>query len=73
MFLGDSVTRYEFLSFIHFLEFGKYPTPRWGLKGGRGRGSPVIEREWGSWQSYFTGGLGLHMFFAWCSSHSVPR
>lgn len=50
--IGDSVTRYQYLTLLYFLEFGKWPAP---LLGGAGAPSPVIEREWGGWTQFYKG------------------
>eukprot|EP01041_Mallomonas_annulata_P011722 gene11722-24584_t len=46
VFIGDSLTRYQYLNFVHFLYtnswFSAYPPNE-------------IEREWGSWDQFFKG------------------
>lgn len=58
--VGDSLTRYQFISLIHWLELGSWPPSTTGTPE---HPSPVIEREWAindqeteSWPRYFRGG-----------------
>lgn len=46
------LSRYQYLTLLYFLEFGKWPAP---LLGGAGAPSPVIEREWGGWTQFYKG------------------
>lgn len=46
IFIGDSLTRYQYLSFTHYLTFGQYPNPsdNW-----------ANEREWPGWTEFYNG------------------
>ena len=50
--IGDSMTRYQYLSLVHWLEFGEWPPPH---RGDSGHPSPLIEREWAGWPIFFQG------------------
>lgn len=45
-------TRYQFLSLIYFLEYGRWPAP---FLGTQGEPSPVVQREWGTWAQFYQG------------------
>jgi hypothetical protein len=51
--IGDSVTRYQFLSLITWLDSGRWPPPEHGTPD---HPSPVIESEWThGWPDFFKG------------------
>ncbi|KAI7842769.1 hypothetical protein COHA_003517 [Chlorella ohadii] len=50
--IGDSLTRYQYIALIYFLEFGRWPAP---LRGAAGHPSPVIASEWGPWSQFYQG------------------
>ena len=50
MFIGDSITRYHYLSLAHFLSRLKYPE-RYGAA--PGQPSVCLEREWPNWGSFY--------------------
>lgn len=54
--IGDSVTRYQFLSLITWLDSGRWPPPEHGTPD---HPSPVIESEWThGWPDFFKGTQG---------------
>lgn len=52
VFIGDSLTRYQYVTLLYFLEFGEWPAQ---LLGTAEHPSPVIQKEWASWNDYFKG------------------
>lgn len=51
--IGDSVTRYQFLSLIYWLDSGEWPPP---MHGTPDHPSPMIESEWQhGWADFFRG------------------
>ena len=53
-FIGDSVTRYEYLSLVYFLSKKQY-MERYGASAS-GEPSLVNEKDWDSWDDFFTHG-----------------
>ena len=53
-FVGDSVTRYEYLSLVYFLSKKQY-MERYGASVS-GEPSLVHEKDWASWEDFFTHG-----------------
>jgi hypothetical protein len=61
--IGDSITRYQYMSLIHFLEFGEYPSPTTGRPS---HPSVVIEQEWNkNWNKFFKGGRVGSRYSCW--------
>lgn len=56
VFIGDSVTRYQYLTLLHFLDRGRWPAP---LGGDPGEPSVANEREWPSWNDFLRGSNAL--------------
>ncbi|KAL4440174.1 hypothetical protein ABPG75_003175 [Micractinium tetrahymenae] len=52
VFVGDSVTRYQYLTLLHFLERGTWPAPLGGVPG---EPSVANEHEWPSWNDFLRG------------------
>jgi hypothetical protein len=50
-FIGDSLTRYQYLSLIHFLHSGLWPEPLGDVSG---QPNPVMEREHANWTVYYS-------------------
>ena len=50
VFVGDSVTRYQYLSLALFIETGQWP-----LLNGSDTSNPINEKSWGSWKDFFKG------------------
>jgi hypothetical protein len=49
-FIGDSLTRYQYLSLIHFLHSGLWLEPLGSMPG---QPNPVIEREHANWTAFY--------------------
>ncbi|KAL4438729.1 hypothetical protein ABPG77_006333 [Micractinium sp. CCAP 211/92] len=52
VFVGDSVTRYQYLTLLYFLERGDWPAPLGGVPG---EPSVANEHEWPSWNDFLRG------------------
>ncbi|KAI7840403.1 hypothetical protein COHA_005834 [Chlorella ohadii] len=52
VFVGDSITRYQYLTLLHFLDRGEWPHPT-----GNQPGQPSVanEHEWASWNAFLRG------------------
>jgi hypothetical protein len=48
--IGDSLTRYQYLSLVYFLEYGVWSTEK--ISGFDGR-HVINEKQWGSWNDYY--------------------
>ena len=55
-FVGDSLTRYQYVSLAHFIGRLEYPDQ---FAGEPSRPSVCIEREWDSWDSFYSNGAEI--------------
>ena len=56
MFIGDSLTRYQYVSLAHFISRLEYPD-QYG--GDNARPNICLEREWQDWESYYNSGAAI--------------
>ena len=56
LWMGDSLTRYQYMSFITFLSQGMWPEPLGSMPSSP---NPCLEREWLSWEDYFKASVQL--------------
>ena len=57
LILGDSLSRYQYLSLTHFLAHGAWPD---ALGGQPGRPSPVVQPEHGTWPDFYRSLVAAH-------------
>ena len=54
LFIGDSISRYQYISLVVFMKTGRWPEKFGSVPD---RPSPLIETEWPSWTAFFDGAL----------------
>lgn len=68
VWVGDSVTRFQFLSLVHLLQFGEYPEKK--STGGRKKGmSPNVLESFKPWPRWFAFANEVFKDSMWCNCH----
>jgi hypothetical protein len=59
VFIGDSITRYQYLSLVYALSTGQFLNMSL-------LPNPVVERSWPSWHEFYVGTHGMFQPFEYC-------
>ena len=70
-FIGDSLTRYQYMSLIVFLSSGQWPEPLGSIPDSP---NPTLEREWHSWDAYYkaSSNMSSGLETCMCERDSAP-